>query len=90
MITNDERHKIEDATHRELCKSFAKHGDWEEMEYRDMFAVISGELAEAVEAWSKNDHFGPHGMLIELAQVGACCQKMAMQILRRNRMPSCQ
>lgn len=84
MITSEERKRIEEAIHRELCRSFDKHGDWTGKNIDDMADHILDEFLEVGEAIDKNDTWGEHGMITELAQTAACCQKMMMQLIRRE------
>jgi len=84
MITATERETIERAIHRELFKGIAKHGMWDDYTYMGMFRATMGEADEVELAINIGDHHGPHGSFRELAQQAACCQKMMMQILRRE------
>lgn len=84
MITATERETIERAIHRELCRGIVKHGDWSNYGYFRMVNITSDELCEVADAIESDDHHGPHGTFQEAAQAAACCQKMMMQILRRE------
>lgn len=84
MISSVERQAIESFIHRELCRSFTKHGDWNDLDYREMYRITLSELNEVHLAIMENDLDGEHGAFSELAQVAACCQKLMMQIIRRG------
>lgn len=84
MIPSTEQHIIDERIKRELSRSIAKHGMWDEYSYRKMIRKIRDEFTEVSLAGHKADHHGEHGTFNELAQVAACCQKMMYQILLRE------
>lgn len=85
MIGSAERQQIEDAIHREYCRSMTKHGNWDGETAERMARIIQRELNEVDDAILFNlPHFDTHGAFNELAQVAACCQKMMAQIIRRE------
>ena len=81
-----ERQKIRGRIDREYWRSIAKHGNWDDLFYSDMASKIVAEFEEALDAFEKKDHFGKHGTFNELAQVAACCEKLMVQILRRQQL----
>lgn len=69
---------------RELARSIAKHGRWDDMTYGDMLDVIDAERYEAVLAHCLDDLHSEHGVFNELAQTIACCIKAMNQIIERR------
>ena len=84
MITNIEKHKIQNRIDREYTRSLAKHGNWDGYTIWDMFNAISLELDEVRSGVYNGDYTGEHGIFNELSQVAACCQKAMVQIIRRK------
>jgi hypothetical protein len=64
----------------ELDRSYAKHGDWQGKSVDEIFCIIHQELIEAHEAMLKQDRDGPHGYVVELCQVAACCMKAIIEM----------
>jgi hypothetical protein len=85
MMNDAERQQIHDRTEREYCWSLAKHGNWDDETYLQMYKHTMDEFAEAHHAICVKDYFGEHGMFNEYAQVAACCEKAMVQILRREK-----
>lgn len=60
---------------KELRRSYAKHGNWEDRGYYMPIDVIAGELDESKQAMHRMDRDGEHGYRAEFAQVAACAIK---------------
>ncbi len=85
MMSDWHIQKIELAIHTELHRSFNQHGGWSDLNYAGMFAVVLDELTEVLKALNNGDYYGQHGAYNELAQVAACCQKMILNIMLREK-----
>ena len=88
MIPDSSAHIINERVKRELARSIAKHGMWDQYSYPEMFNKILDETDEVDIAVKEDNHAGVHGTFNELAQVSACCQKMMHQIILREGAPS--
>lgn len=68
---------------KELFRSCNKYS-WSTYCYLRMVWVIFMELLELAAAVIKRDVHGKHGIITEAAQVSAVCQKMMLEVLRRQ------
>lgn len=69
---------------RELARSIAKHGRWDDMAYGAMLDTILDEWAEVNQAVGIGDLHTEHGAFNEACQVIACCIKLCNQIIERR------
>lgn len=66
--------------HKELHRSYHKHGNWQGQDVDGIFTIIHEELREAHDAMLRQDRDGPHGYYVELCQVAACCIKAIVEL----------
>lgn len=68
----------------EFRRGVSLHGDWSDYTIGQMMAVIINELIiEAGDAECRGDIDGEHGVIRELTQVSACCNKAVMVLSDR-------
>ena len=69
----------------EYARGVALYGDWSDYTLDQMMAVIINELMiEAAGAAAVGDMHGEHGVICELTQVSACCNKAVLVLLSRR------